>query len=415
MAEIRLYDTLSDEIRAFEPEEGPGGAVRMYVCGITPYDTTHLGHAATYVFSDVLIRILRHLHHEVRYVQNLTDIDDAILRASREREVDWRALGNRWTEYFIQDMKTLNVLPPDHFPRATEHIPQMQDVIARLLDRGSAYQSEGAVYFDTQRWSGFGRLSRLRRDKMLSVANDRGNHPDDPRKRHALDFALWRATEPGEPAWESPWGPGRPGWHIECSTMATCYLGDTIDIHGGGRDLVFPHHEGEIAQSESATDERFCRWWFHIGMLRHQGKKMSKSVGNLVMARDLLEDCTPDALRLYLLAHHYRSSWEHAPEELPGARDRAARWRRALEEPQGGGGTSTLDPEPERDRFLRHLCEDLDTPSALLVADALAERIVEAAAEGVEVSAARMGLREMGRILGLRLGAPGPEAEVTEG
>jgi L-cysteine:1D-myo-inositol 2-amino-2-deoxy-alpha-D-glucopyranoside ligase len=410
--DVRLYDTLRGRVERFEPASEE---VRIYVCGITPYDSTHLGHALTYVHSDVLIRFLRSRGHEIRYVQNLTDIDDAILRAAGERDENWRELGRRWTEYYIEDMKTLNILPPDHFPRATEHIPLMQEVVEKLLARGVAYESGGGVYFDTTSWDDFGKLSGLGREKMLPVANEHGNDPDDPRKQNALDFALWKAREEGEPSWESPWGPGRPGWHIECSTMATHYLGDTVDIHGGGSDLVFPHHEGEVAQSECATHEPFARFWFHTAMLRHEGEKMSKSTGNLVMARDLLEDHTPDALRLYLVRHHYRQSWEHDPAELERARKLADELRRAVEATSGGEAGSVLDPAREEDLFRERLADDLDTPGAVRLMEALAERILEGAVRDVDVVPGQQALREMGAIFGLRLDRTEVSEEVVRG
>lgn len=424
---MRLFNTLSRRVETFEPQDAH--KVRVYVCGITPYDSTHLGHALTYVTSDVLIRFLRHLGYRIQYVQNLTDIDDAILRAAGERDADWRELGETWTEHYIQDMKTLNVSPPDHFPRATAHIPQMHEVIGTLLDEGVAYQSGGGVYFHVNAWEEFGKLSRLERGEMLPMANEGGNDPDDPRKRDPLDFPLWKPEEPNEPSWESPWGRGRPGWHIECSTMASHYLGETIDIHGGGDDLVFPHHEGEVAQSECATHTLFSRFWFHTAMLRHQGRKMSKSVGNLVMARDLLESFSPDALRLYLCRYHYRESREHDRDELVDAEALADTLRRGAEAVggfEGGEGGQdeeeearafhTLDPGPEEEALVGRLEDDLDTPAALDILEVLAERILEAAASGQAVSRARERLRALGKgLFGLRLDDDEPQAEVLEG
>lgn len=409
---MKLYNTLTRTVERFEVSNGP---VRIYVCGITPYDATHLGHALTYMCSDVLIRFLRSLGHELEYVQNLTDIDDAILRAAEERGEDWRELGNRWTEYYIQDMKSLNVLPPHHFPRATEHIPRMQEIVQRLLDEGVAYESGGGVYFRVDAWESYGKLSGLERERMLPAANEMGNDPDDPRKRDPLDFALWKAREAGEPSWDSPWGPGRPGWHIECSTMATHYLGESIDIHGGGTDLIFPHHEGEIAQTECATHRRFCRFWFHTAMLRHEGQKMSKSIGNLVMARDLLDDHSPDALRLYLTGHHYREAWEHDMEELQSAQGRADRLRRAAEMSSQGEAGTVLDSRQEAKAFRERLAEDLDIPGAGTVLDGLAHRILEGAIAKVDISAAQDTLRDLGGILGLRLDRARADMEVLEG
>ena len=246
---MNIYNTLSG---AVEPLEPTGRAITLYVCGITPYDTTHLGHAFTYTVADVLVRHLESQGLTVRYVQNVTDIDDDILRKAAEVGEDWRALGNRWTSHFIRDMQVLNVRPPDEYPRATDVIPDIVTAVGALIERGLAYVSGGSVYYHVDAWPAFGRLSHLPRSEMLDVANERGNRPDDPHKRDPLDFVLWQAQAPGEPTWDSPWGPGRPGWHIECSVMSTRFLGPTLDFHGGGGDLVFPHHECEIAQAEAA-------------------------------------------------------------------------------------------------------------------------------------------------------------------
>ncbi len=407
-----LYDTLS---RSKRPLTVGDHGVSVYVCGITPYDSTHLGHAVTYCASDVLIRLLERLGYDVTYVQNLTDIDDAILRAASERKDDWRALGERWSEYYIEDMQTLNVLPPDHFPRATEHIPQMQEVIAGLLEQKVAYESEGAVYFSVDAWKEYGKLSRLDRSQMLPVANEHGNDPDDPRKRDPLDFALWKAEKPGEPSWESPWGPGRPGWHIECSTMASTYLGSTVDIHGGGSDLQFPHHESEIAQSTCASGKPFARFWFHTGMLRHEGEKMSKSVGNLVMVRDLLESHSPDAVRLYLARHHYRESWEHDVTELDRAQKLAEKLASAVSAETDTSGESVYDPAEDRSFCYRMLEDDLQVPAVITRLEAVAEKVLEGGAERIDVSAGRRAIRELADILGLRLDRREPDRRVVDG
>ena len=233
---MKLYNVLSQELETFRSE---GDEVSIYVCGITPYDTTHLGHAFTYTTFDVLIRYLEFKGYRVRYVQNVTDIDDDILRKAKAVEEDWQSLGNRWTAHFIRDMQTLNVRSPDHFPRATDVIAEIIDTVQKLLAAGVAYEAGGSVYFHVKSWSEYGKLSRISSAEMLPVANERGNRPDDPHKQDPLDFVLWQGAAPGEPAWDSPWGSGRPGWHIECSTMSTALLGNTIDIHGGGADLIF--------------------------------------------------------------------------------------------------------------------------------------------------------------------------------
>jgi cysteinyl-tRNA synthetase len=270
---MQLFNTQSMEQ---ELVTAPSGNLGIYVCGVTPYDTTHAGHAFTFLTFDILVRFLRYLDYDVTYVQNVTDIDDDILRKAKELGTTWEELGKRETERYLQDMRDLNALVPDHFLRATDHIREMIAIIEPLIERGYAYESNGNVYFSVARDPEFGKWSHLKPDQMLPIANERGNDPNDPNKRDPLDFVLWQASAPGEPSWDSPWGPGRPGWHIECSAMATRYLGNTVDIHGGGADLVFPHHESEIAQSENATGQKpFARYWMHVGMVDYQGEKMS--------------------------------------------------------------------------------------------------------------------------------------------
>ncbi|NUQ39599.1 MAG: cysteine--tRNA ligase, partial [Caldilineales bacterium] len=378
---MRLYNVLTHAIEPFSAAD----PVRVYVCGITPYDTTHLGHAFTYTVFDVLIRYLEHRGHSVRYVQNVTDIDDDILRKAGEMGEDWIALGNRWTARFITDLQQLNLRPPDVYPRATEVIAQIVAGVTRLLQAGVAYENGGNVYFHIDAWPLFGRLSRLPRDQMLAIANQRGNVANDPHKRDPLDFVLWQAMKPGEPYWPSPWGPGRPGWHIECSTLAGHYLGETIDIHGGGGDLIFPHHECEIAQVEPVSGRPFVRFWMHAAMVYHQGEKMSKSLGNLIMARDLLRDYTADALRLYLASHHYRTSWCFDEALLQAARARAFAFDRAL---AVRSGTQPAPPElldsiaHAENRFHAAMEEDLDTPAALAALDDLVGAVQAGGSDG---------------------------------
>lgn len=408
---MKLYNNLAREIQTFEPE---GDAITVYACGITPYDTTHLGHAFTYLSVDVLIRYLEYCGHTVRYVQNVTDIDDDILKRAKEVGQDWLSLVNQWTHHFIEDMQALNVRPPDVFPKATDGMAEIQEMVSRLIEAGVAYQADGNVYFDLSAWPRYGELSRLSRKEMLPIANERGNNPDDPLKRHPLDFVLWQAQAPGEPAWESPWGPGRPGWHIECSTLATKYLGETVSIHCGGDDLIFPHHESEIAQVEPLTGEApFVRFWMHVAMVHYQGEKMSKSLGNLIMVRDLLEKWFPDALRLYLAQHHYRSSWSYDPAELQRAAAFADRLRTAAAAPAIEG--DLLSPDEAAASFRRAMDDDLDTSAALEALDQLANQILEAVAAGQGVGKAQTALRDLTGVLGLRLDQGEPEPEVVRG
>jgi len=408
---MRLHDSKSHSIEPLDPRDGE---ISIYVCGITPYDTTHLGHAFTYTVADVLIRYLEFNGITVKYVQNVTDIDDDILRKAKEEGEDWRALGNRWTAHFITDLKALNVRPPDHFPRATDVVPEIIAATRDLLAAGVAYEAGGNVYYSVDAWGRFGELSGLPRAEMLPIANERGNHPDDPHKRDPLDFVLWQAQSAGEPSWDSPWGPGRPGWHIECSTMATKYLGETIDIHGGGADLLFPHHECEIAQAEPLTGKQpFARFWMHAAMVRHDGEKMSKSLGNLVMVRDLLQEYSPDAIRLYLARHHYRQPWSHDLAELREAEDWVARLRGAVVVSSGDG--EVLSPKDAEQTFKRALDNDLDTSGAIGALLELADETSGAAAEGQNIHEAQGRLRAMATVFGLRLDVESPEERVSHG
>jgi cysteinyl-tRNA synthetase len=411
--QLQLYNSLSRRVEPFIPAQS---TITIYVCGITPYATTHLGHAFTYAMADTLIRFLEDQGHRVRYVQNLTDIDDAILREARRVKEDWRALGDRWTRHFIREMQTLNIRPPEHYARATDVMAEIIEAVHKLCEAGVAYEAGGSVYFDIDAWPAYGKLSRLARQEMLSIANERGNNPDDPHKRHALDFVLWQAQAPGEPAWHSPWGPGRPGWHIECSTLALHFLGETIDIHGGGSDLMFPHHESEIAQSECLTRrEPFARWWFHTAMVQLAGRKISKSLGNLIMVQDLLEQYSPDAIRLYLAGHRYRHIWEHDPTALAHAEQLALTLRTAATVQAWPHSPRPLDPSPRQQAFMQAMANDLDTAAALKVLSSLAAEIRDAAQAGQSVQAAQDALRTMGRIFGLRLDNEEAEAVVVSG
>ncbi|HXH21898.1 MAG TPA: cysteine--tRNA ligase [Dehalococcoidia bacterium] len=308
----RVYNSLSRRIERIPADP----LIGLYVCGITPYDAMHLGHAFTYTFFDVLVRYLRFLGHEVKYVQNITDIDDDILRKAGEVGRDWRELGDSEVAKFRDVSRRLNNLPPDVNPRATEHIEDMCRINARLQELGLAYESGGSLYFEVGRAPEFGRLFPAPYEEKLRVANQNGNRPDDPRKRDPLDFVLWQGWQEGEPWWESPWGRGRPGWHIECSAMGMAHLGESFTLHGGGRDLLFPHHDCEILQSESYSGKPFVKHWIHTGMVRLDGEKMSKSLGNMVFAGDLLDRFPADAVRLYLLARDYRSDWDYDEASL---------------------------------------------------------------------------------------------------
>lgn len=392
---MQIYNSQSQQLEPFTSESGKVG---IYVCGVTPYDTTHLGHAFTFLTFDILVRYLRYKGYDVTYVQNVTDIDDDILRKSNEVGMNWMELAQKETRRYREDMRNLNALEFDHYVAATEHIQQVVENVAALLDAGVAYEVNGSVYYSVAKAPGFGKLSHLPHEEMLPIANERGNKPDDPNKQDPLDFLLWQGAIPGEPSWPAPWGAGRPGWHIECTAMSRYYLGDQIDIHGGGYDLIFPHHEAEIAQAESVTGkEPFVRYWMHVAMVDYQGEKMSKSLGNLVYTRDLLETHSADAIRLCLFQHHYRFPWEFFDGDMDGCDDAAEHLRSAVNA-QGGDG-APLDPAPWRDKFLAALDNDLDTPRAI---DALNELAGEIHAAGDRnITEATSTLRELGGLLGL--------------
>ena len=303
---MRLYDTSQREVVPFEP----GPTVSMYVCGITPYDATHLGHAFTYLCFDVLIRRLEDLGHEVKMVRNVTDVDDSILAKAKEIDVDYLELGLSETAQFRDDIKALDLRPAIAEPTVTGSIDEIVSLISQLAEKGHTYTVDGTTFFDVTTFSDFGKISGYDEPTMISFANERGANTEDERLRNPLDFILWQKSEENEPSWDSPFGPGRPGWHIECSAMAMSELGPTIDLHGGGDDLIFPHHECETAQSVAANNSPFARHWMHVGMVAYEGEKMSKSLGNLVFVRDLKAEHDPRAIRLALLSHHYRGGFE---------------------------------------------------------------------------------------------------------
>jgi L-cysteine:1D-myo-inositol 2-amino-2-deoxy-alpha-D-glucopyranoside ligase len=370
---LRLYDTARQAIVAFEP----GPLVTLYTCGITPYDATHLGHATVYVVYDILQRRLRDLGHQTRCVRNITDVDDPLLAKARELGIHYLDLAAGEVARFQADMEALDVLPCWSEPRATSAIADIRGFIGMVLDRGHAYAAGGSVYFDVTTFPEFGSVSHYDEERMLAYARERGGNVDDPYKRNPLDFVLWQPSSEGEPAWESLWGSGRPGWHIECSALALRELGTTIDLHGGGADLIFPHHECERAQSEAATGEPFVRHWMHVAMVRKDGEKMSKSLGNLVFVDALRKEWDPRAIRLAIVSHHYRHSWEWDEELMPEAAKRLDRWLGAA----GPASKRVLTEVREA------LDDDLSTPDALAAIDDATHR-----GEGVTEAAALLGV-----------------------
>jgi L-cysteine:1D-myo-inositol 2-amino-2-deoxy-alpha-D-glucopyranoside ligase len=355
-----LYDT--SRAGVFALDAGP--TVTMYSCGITPYDSAHLGHAFVYLTFDVLQRRLRDAGHETRCVRNVTDVDDDILRKARELGVNYLDLAALEISKFDHDMQLINLLPVFAEPRATGAIPEILKLIGQTFDQGFAYQVDGAVFFEVSKFPRFGQVSHLGRAAMIELAKENGGNPGDPRKRDPLDFVLWQPSLEDEPAWESRWGPGRPGWHIECSALALRDLGETLDVHGGGRDLIFPHHECEAAQSESVTGALFVKHWLHVGLVGLDGTKMSKSLGNLVFISELAARVESTAVRLALLDEHYRKDWEWREELLSRAQSRLATWRTTLTQSRS---CSVIDD------VRAALDDDLNCPAALAVIDEAAQ------------------------------------------
>ncbi|WP_106258684.1 cysteine--1-D-myo-inosityl 2-amino-2-deoxy-alpha-D-glucopyranoside ligase [Actinomadura rubrobrunea] len=363
---LRLHDTGAGEARATRP----GGTARMYVCGITPYDATHLGHAATYLAFDLVNRVWRDLGHEVRYVQNATDVDDPLLERARQTGQDWRELAEREIDLFRDDMTALRVLPPDHYVGAVEAIPLIAEMVERLRAKDAVYDLEGDLYFPVAADPGFGRVSRLTREEMLPLFAERGGDPARAGKKDPLDPLLWMAHRPGDPCWDSPFGKGRPGWHVECSAISVEYLGMGFDVEGGGSDLAFPHHEMSAAHAQVATGERpHARAYVHAGMVGLDGEKMSKSRGNLVFVSQLRRDgADPMAIRLALLSRHYRTDWEWTRDLLEEAQARLERWRAAVRLPAAPSAAAAAAEVRAR------LADDLDAPGALEAVDRWAAR-----------------------------------------
>jgi len=389
---IRLYDTRSRKVVPFEPPK----LVRMYVCGITPYDATHLGHAATYLAYDLLIRRLQELGHEVRMIRNITDVDDSILPRARELGVPFLELAEQEVARFHGDMDALNILPPAAEPRATETIDEIIAIVEGLLDKGHAYMTHGTVYFDVSTFPRFGELSHYPHERMVRLARARGGNPDDPHRRDPLDFVLWQPSLADEPAWRAPFGVGRPGWHVECSAMAMQEHGPTLDLHGGGTDLIFPHHECETAQSEALTGKPYVRHWMHSAMVAYEGEKMSKSLGNLVFVSDLLKVNDPRAIRLTLMGHHYRTGFEYHDTDVEEGTALLHRLLAAVERPDGA------DPRPYAARVREALDDDLDAPRAVEALDDLASAILS----GGDDTTAPDVLCDLAELLGLDLRAP---------
>jgi cysteinyl-tRNA synthetase len=386
---MKIYNTLTRQKEEFQPGGDP---VTMYVCGVTPYDSCHLGHAMSYIVFDVIRRYLEYRGYRVRHIQNFTDVDDKIILRARERGISPQELAEKYIAEYFEDMDALNIQRAHLYPRATQEIPKIIEVISGLIEKGHAYQARGDVYYRVQSKPDYGKLSRRTLEGMMSGARI---EPGEA-KEHPMDFTLWKAAKPGEPQWPSPWGPGRPGWHIECSAMSLKYLGQSLDIHGGGQDLIFPHHENEIAQSES-----FVRYWLHNGLVQLSGEKMSKSLGNLIPVKEALRDYGTDTLRLFVLASHYHSPLTYSKDGLE-AMQRAAERLRFAARGQGYGEGPAPEGEAYRQQFIEAMADDFNTARALSVLFDLA-RDINRAQGGEGVEGARQVLRELAGVLGLTL------------
>ena len=387
---MRLYDTSRSAVVPFEP----GDTVSIYVCGVTPYDATHLGHAFTYLCFDVLIRRLEDLGHEVKMVRNITDVDDSILAKAKEIDVDYMELGLSETAQFRDDIKALDLRPAVAEPTVTGSINEIVSLISQLAEKGHTYTVDGTTFFDVTTFSDFGQISGYDEPTMISFANERGANTEDERLRNPLDFILWQKSEEGEPSWDSPFGPGRPGWHIECSAMAMSELGPTIDLHGGGDDLIFPHHECETAQSVAANNSPFARHWMHIGMVAYEGEKMSKSLGNLVFVRDLRTGHDPRAIRLALLSNHYRAGFEWFDSDIDKGEAMLERMIEAASCPSGPDSETLLSQVREA------IDDDLNLPKACEIIDDFAVKMIEGSGND---SDAKTALTKAAELLGVNL------------
>jgi cysteinyl-tRNA synthetase len=418
---IRIFNSLTGEKQDLQPVDP--GHVRMYSCGVTVYDYFHVGNARMLVVFDMVSRYLRHRGLRVTYVRNITDVDDKIINRARESGVDWREHAKKYTAAMHEDLDKLGCLRPEKEPKASEYIDEMLAMIGQLIDRGYAYQaSNGDVIYDVRKFEAYGRLSGRRLDDLRAGARVEV----DGAKRDPLDFVLWKSAKPGEPAWASPWGDGRPGWHIECSAMSTKELGEHFDIHGGGLDLKFPHHENEIAQTCGATGGRFAEIWMHNGFLNIDNEKMSKSLGNFFTTREVLAKIRhPEVLRFFLLSSHYRGPMNYSPEQLEQAEAGLNRLYTALRDVPEVGGELYSPSAATRD-FDAAMDDDFNTPEAIATLQGLARELNSARAHATDVHRARLlagELRALGAVLGIlrvppelwfRAGAPAGGLEAAD-
>lgn len=419
---LRVYNTLSGTKEEFKPLVP--GKVSMYVCGVTVYDHCHIGHARANVVFDMIYRYLRHAGYDVTYVRNYTDVDDKIINRANQEGVPYNVISERFIAEFDRDMAALGLDLPSHQPKATEHIAEMIDVISRLVDKGYAYAADGDVYFCVDKFDPYLKLSKRNLDEMQAGARIEVGE----KKRHPMDFALWKGSKPGEPFWESPWGQGRPGWHIECSAMSMKYLGETFDIHGGGKDLVFPHHENEIAQSEAANGKPFANYWVHNGFVNINSEKMSKSLGNFFTIKEVLEKYDAEVLRFFLLSAHYRSPIDFSDQNLREAEAGLERIYAALAGIDEAAAKGVENGEGEADgelagktatiaeRFREAMDDDFNTAQALGFVFDLVRSVNRVLAEGrvgnrVLLAEAGSRIREVGAVLGIFTSEPNAFAE----
>jgi cysteinyl-tRNA synthetase len=395
--EMKVFNTLTGKKEDFHPR---GETVTMYVCGITAYDESHIGHAMTYIIFDVIKRYLRFKGYKVKHVQNFTDIDDKIIERANQVGMPPLELANKYVDQYFADMGALNVERADIYPRATAEIPKVIEIIQGLLAKGYAYESEESVYFRVRNFPNYAKLSHRNLSDMISQTSTY-----EEKKEYPLDFALWKTSKPGEPFWESPWGRGRPGWHIECSAMALKYLGESIDIHGGGQDLIFPHHENEIAQSEGFTGlVPFARYWLHNGLMQLDKQKMSKSIGNLVSVKDALNHFSSDAIRLFILSSHYRSPLTYSEQALEASERGAERLSWAVTHRANmDQGVAMLNAQPFEQKFIEAMDDDFNTSQAIAILFELAKEINRGAEQGVNITGAQHTVLKLAGILGLTL------------
>jgi len=395
---LKVFSTLSGQKEEFVPQSDE---VKIYVCGVTPYDDSHIGHAMSYIIFDTVRRYLKYRGYKVKYIQNVTDIDDKIIDRANQQGVDSSELAEKFTQNFLADMDSLNITPADEYPRATGEIPKIIEVVQGLIDKGYAYESDGDVYFRVRNVDDYGKLAHRTLESMMAGARIEVSEE----KEHPMDFTLWKAAKPGEPSWTSPWGEGRPGWHIECSAMSLKYLGETLDIHGGGQDLIFPHHENEIAQSESFTGVKpFVKYWMHNGLLQLGEEKMSKSLGNLITIKEALRKYSADALRIFVLSSHYRSPLTYTEETLEAAEKGADRLRQVVNgKTADANSNDKVDGEPYRQRFIAAMDDDFNTPQALAALFDMVRDINRADDEGMNTEQARAVFKELAEVLGLTM------------